>query len=1414
MSSNPPSGAAGPSLRSAGARWAPLRATVRGLLWLFLAAWLVLFVAWLSLHWLILPHIEEWRPQIEARASSVLGAPIRIGGIVAKSSGWVPQLELRDVRVLDAEQRVALTLPRVFAALSPRSLLAFEPRFAQLLIDGASLDVRRDKSGHIRVGGLDVAGQGAGDEDTAADWFFGQQEFVIRAGTLRWIDEARDAPPLALADVDLVVRNGLREHDLRIDATPPPGWGDRFSVRGRFKQPLFARASDWRRWSGQAYVELPRADLSELRRRITLPFDLSEGNGALRGWFDLKEGQATAATLDLALRAVTLRLDKSVEPLEFEQVAGSIDAEKHDDRISVAVRRFGFRTGDGLVWPQGDLRALWRQDETGAIRGGEFDADRLDVGLIAEIASRVPIGAALRTLLGDVRPRGVVTQLRTRWDGPLDAPEHYRVKGRLSDLSLTARPSPEPEGIGRPGLAHAALQLEASESGGEARIDMRAGRLDLPGVFAERELPLDQLDARLAWKIERDPAGAPPRLSVQLAGATFANADAKGELSATWRSGPGTGFGRGGRYPGQLELDGRLADAAAARTARYLPLGLPEGVRRYVAGAVREGTITSATFRIRGDLYDFPFHDPKVARDADFRVGARVEGLTFAYVPDDTAAASNAGALRESWPALTGGSADLVVDRSTIEIRNAKARLGDIEWTGIQGRIGELGFRPRLEIEGNALGPLTDMLRFVDTTPVARWTGKALAGASATGSAELKLALAVPLTRPAETTVKGALLLAGNDVRISADTPLLGAATGRVEFSQRGFTVSGASAHALGGDLAFEGGSSAGLNGGDSQRFTGRGTATVEGLRQASELGTIARMAVVASGQAAYRATLAFVAGRPQISVASNLVGLGIDLPAPLGKAPATPMTLRVRTVADDSAPTTADAGLAPSLREALQIDLGGALQAHFVREVSGASARVVRGTLRVGEARPVNAERAADPLPSEPIEVVPLPASGVAASIVVKKLDIDAWQAALARMQGDGSRPASVGAPAPLVFDAAGGAGYVPDAIGLRVGELELGARHLANVTAGLTQQGDLWRANVSADELEGYVEYRPARRAAGAGRVFARLARLSLPKGEAERVESLLDAQPASIPALDVVVDDFELRGKRLGRLDIEATNRGIAGNRDGAREWQLSKLNLTMPEAQLNATGTWGDAAGASATSMRRAAMSFTLNLADSGAFLERLGMGRTVRGGKGSITGDVAWPGSPFSPDFAKMTGQVKVAIDAGQFLKAGPGAARLLSVLSLQSLPRRLLFDFRDLFAEGFVFDNVTGDVRIADGRAASNNLRMRGAAAAVLMEGSADLVHETEDLRVVVVPEINAGTASLAYAVINPAIGLGTFLAQYFLRKPLMAASTREFRVTGPWDDPKVERVERSEAAADAAPPVDAPPALTTKETR
>ena len=212
-----------------------------------------------------------------------------------------------------------------------------------------------------------------------------------------------------------------------------------------------------------------------------------------------------------------------------------------------------------------------------------------------------------------------------------------------------------------------------------------------------------------------------------------------------------------------------------------------------------------------------------------------------------------------------------------------------------------------------------------------------------------------------------------------------------------------------------------------------------------------------------------------------------------------------------------------------------------------------------------------------------------------------------------------------------------------------------------------------------------------------------------------------------------------------------------------------------------------------------------MSDGGALLQRLGFGAVLRGSQGVLAGKVSWLGSPLALDMATLDGQMNLAMQAGQFLKADAGAGRLLGVLSLQSLPRRLALDFRDVFQEGFAFDGIGGDVRIAAGIASTNNLRLRGVQAAALMEGQADIGRETQDLRVIVVPEINAGTASLAYAAINPAIGLGTFFAQWLLRGPLREANTRELHITGSWDDPKVEPVER--APGKALPVIEALPA-------
>jgi len=1349
-------------------RWVRLRWVARALLGLVITAWSLLLIAWLTLHWGILPHIQQWREPIQERASKALGVPVRIGQIEVRSRGWVPTFELREVVLLDADQRPALRLPRVSAALSPRSLLSLELRFEQLLIDGAELEVRRDRSGRIFVAGLNFSTDELKQDDgsAVADWFFNQREFVIRAGALRWTDELREAAPLALGDVQLVVRNGLRHHDVRIDATPPAEWGERFSASGRFTQPLLARSGDWRRWSGSAFASLPRADVHALRQHVSLPFELSEGEGALRGWFDLKDGQPFAATIDVALRAVTLRLAPDLDPLSVEEVQGRVIAQRSADGITLAIQRVSFLTGDNIRWPEGDMKLTWRQREGHAATGGEFSAQRLDIGLMAQIATRIPLGDALRKMLGELQAQGVITDLNAQWDGPLDAPAHYKASGVLDGLSLAAHASSEPGAVGRPGLRNATIGLNATEAGGDARIEINRGALDLPGVFDDPLLPFDQFSTQLLWKIEPTKAtGEPPKITVQVKNAQFSNPDAKGELNATWSAGAGAGVARGGRYPGHLELDAKLSNGHVERAWRYLPLGIPRDTRAYVEHAFQAGKLVAASFRVKGDLWDFPFYNAKSNKDGEFRITAKIEDARYAFVPS-TPASGGAAGFASPWPVLGKADVDLALDRGTLTLSNGRAQLGNIEFRGVQGAIRNLDTEGQLALDATARGPLAEMLHVVTSTPVGGWIGKALDTSTGSGNAELKLGLGIPLAHVDNSTVKGSVTLTGNDVRITPDSPLLGNAKGRVDFSNKTLAVVGASAKVYGGDLSFDGS----LQPDGALRFNGQGTVSADGLRRAAELGQVARLATALSGQASYRVSLGFVRGAPEVNVSSNLVGLAINLPAPLAKAADAPLAMRYQSSVE---PAVAGQPAGDTLR----FELGNLVQASYQRDISGDQPRVLRGGVGV-------------------MGPAPQPASGVAASINLKALNTDEWEALADKLVGDAD-----------AREASGKAGYTPDSVSLHVQDLATGPRRLTNVSAGMSQDaGGVWRANVDADQLNGYLEYRPPSRrggvAASGGRVHARLSRLSVPKSEVEQVESLLDQQPSTMPALDVVVEDFELRGKHLGRVEIDAVNRVTPQGRD----WQLTKFNISTPEAQLTASGHWS-ASGATLTrgapATRRAVMDFKLALADSGALLDRLGTPKAVRGGKGQLAGQIAWNGSPFALDYPSLAGQISVAIDAGQFLKAEPGAARLLGVLSLQSLPRRLSLDFRDLFQEGFAFDNITGDVTIAQGVASTNNLRMRGVQAAVLMEGSADIARETQDMRAVVVPEINAGTAALAYAVINPAIGLGAFLAQAILKKPLTAAGTREFHVSGPWADPKVERVERK--FSDDVPNVDAP---------
>lgn len=1341
--------------------WAAL---ARWALGLVLAGWLVLGVAWGALHWWIVPRIGEFRLQLETHATRVLGVPVRIGAVQAHSTGLIPSFELTDVQLFDAQGREALKLPRVLASLSPRSVLRLG--FEQLYIERPDLTVRRTRDGRLFVAGLDFSKDQEGDS-AAPNWFFSQPEFAIADGTIHWTDELKDVPPLVLTAVALVVRNQGRGHALRLDATPPDLWGERFSVRGVFTQPLLSRSkSQWQDWTGQMYAGFTRVDVSELRRYADLGVDLKQGSGALRAWVEVAKGQLVAGTADVALAQVDVTLGPGLQALALASVKGRLGARQRVNGFEFSTEGLAFDTRDGLRWPGGNVRVLHVAGDGQTEARGELTADRLDLAALAQIADRLPLSSGVRSALASHAPAGLVQRLQARWQGSLESLKQYEVKGAISQLALAP--------VGEvPGLRGANLDFDLNQAGGKAKVEIVNGVVSLPAFFAEPHIEVADLLTEVRWQIKGE------QIEVALPSVKFSNADTRGEAQIKWATSDPTKNSRGARFPGVLDLQATLKDANGTRVHRYLPLVIQAPVRDYVRDAITAGVARQVKFRVKGDLYDIPYANPKLG---EFKIEADVQNATLLYVPPGLQSPGE-----RPWPALRQLSGALMIDGAQLKLKGGQAKTGamsGLQLSDINAEIADLN-HATVNVSAKARGPVSEVLGVVNGSPLGGLIGDVLGSAVASGGADYTLKLGLPIFQLSHSTVQGSVILGGNDLQITPDTPKLSRARGVVAFSEKGFTVTGAQARMLGGDVRLEGGSvppSGAIVSADraspSVVLRASGTASADGLRQAKELGMVASLAQRATGSAAYTAVLGFRAGHPEVAVSSNLQGMALALPAPLNKSADALLPFRLDTALIRESVLPGPDGQV-RLRDQLALEVGRMVSLVYQRDLSARVPKVLRGSIAVG--------LAAD-------ESVVMPLSGVGANLNLATLDVDAWRTVLTQVAGLASTDAAV---PHLQGQADAALGYLPSSFAVRAQELRVGGRKLNQLVIGGSREGTVWRANLDARQLNGYLEYRPSSDAE-AGRLYARLSRLVIEPSAVTEVENLLGEQPASIPALDIVVDDFELRGKRLGRVEVEALNRGGEPSlrEGGVREWRLNKFNLITPEARLMATGNWASTnAQSAAPGRRRTVMNFKLEIRDAGDLLTRLGMKDVVRKGSGRMEGQVAWLGSPITLDYPSMNGAFSVNVENGQFLKADPGIAKLLGVLSLQSLPRRLTLDFRDVFAEGFAFDFLRGDVRIAQGIAITNNLQMKGVNAAVLMDGQANIARETQDLKVVVVPEINAGTASLIATVINPAVGLGTFLAQLFLRRPLIEAATQELHVDGSWSDPRVTKVERGAKA-------------------
>ena len=689
-----------------------------------------------------------------------------------------------------------------------------------------------------------------------------------------------------------------------------------------------------------------------------------------------------------------------------------------------------------------------------------------------------------------------------------------------------------------------------------------------------------------------------------------------------------------------------------------------------------------------------------------------------------------------AWPPIEAIHGELRFEGPGMRILADNARIMNVDLTEVTARIPDLDAPEGalMTLGGQARGASSAFLAFVAGSPVSGYLGGFTDGMHADGDGHLSLALEMPFRTPERTRVEGEYRFSGNRIVVLEDLPALTAASGRVRFTEQRMSLRDARARFLDAPLTL----GAETVQGEGLRLRVDGGFNVRALSAFAGFESLPLMEHL-SGGAPLTAEIIFATGGADVRIDSDLQGLSSSLPYPLNKraAQSWPLTARVRVD---------DGGRRQHLRLGLADDF--TLELSRSRDASGW--RIERGGVAM----------------FAPLETVE---GGIMFSGRFGELDLDRWRALISAAEdAEGVDDARAG----------GVVGRALRAVDLSAGRLHLGGIVLDDLELGLLADADGqgWRGRITSTQADGSFEWGSA----DAGVLHARFAHLAI--GEAPDAEHAAPSSyvitdlPRRLPDLDVVAERFLLRGRELGGLLLDARNE--------AGLWTLERLEVGDAQGMLVGEGRWR--AGVEPLTELR----FRLDGDDIEDVLTRLGYPESVAGGTMSMQGEVSWRGAPTRIHHPSLAGEVRIEARNGRFRQLEPGVGRLLGVLSLQALPRRLSLDFRDVFSEGFAFDQISGNVSIESGVLLTEDLHIAGPAAKIWVGGVTSLVDETQDLLVVVQPTLTESVAvGAAAGMINPVAGVLAYLAQRVLSDPIERMFAYSYAITGTWSDPKVEKL-------------------------
>lgn len=822
------------------------------------------------------------------------------------------------------------------------------------------------------------------------------------------------------------------------------------------------------------------------------------------------------------------------------------------------------------------------------------------------------------------------------------------------------------------------------------------------------------------------------------------NADLEADLQGHWQQ-------QESGTAGYMLLSGQVPDLSLVNLVSYLPRTLSADALDWMRSSLLAGRVRDAQLHLEGALDDFPFGERP--EQGQFTLAGDFDQVLMDYLP--------ASKTEKGWPRLELPSGTVSMQNAHLSIQAEQGWMPirgapNIAFTELQADIKNLERQSELVVSAQSQAPASSYLGLMPQTPLGDLLGNTFEQAQGRGNWSVPLTLRVPLLHSEDTQVQGAIQFAGAELRLMPEVPWLRALRGELQFSERGVTTQNLHARLLGGPLSIRG-----------RMEPGREGLRLQGSLLASHLGAYVDSQALhrLQGELSYESVLKLDEQADfAMDISSSLLGLQADFPAPMRKTAETSMPLRASWYADeDGAHAWLDIRLATEpetqirMRRRTAQDSGPYFQA----------ATVLAGQQSA------------------------FPESGTVVDAKHRYLDLDAWNQALDEFALPWESEETAQA------EAAERRAVFPLLQRSRV-QVERGrllGMGLDQLTLTSQESPDgTFRVDVSSVQTAGTIRGRTQLRKP-VGRWDIHFNRLSLgrqevelsPQDSLERERFLDVSEDMTLPDIDVKVDRLTLYEREVGALKMvgKALNQG--------QQWELKQLHVSGQGLELEGTGYWqlrGPHRGLH--------LDTQAHIQDLGQYLGQLGVPDVLSGGRGQASMNVFWHNFPWSIERSALGGKLTMNLQKGRFSQVGSRSARLLELLSLQSLSRLMSFNVNPagLFEDGFPFDDWKGSLDLHEGILSARDYQVAGPVGTIELEGYMHLQDETVHATASVYPRVDvSGAAVAAGVIVNPFLGLGTFLAQWLLSEPLSQGMAVRYRIGGSLDDPQIHELNPPKAS-------------------